>query len=104
MQVSQYCAFDADCEALDDSCAAGGSCQPMLAEGWELQASAPAELFAYQGSDHHGIGNKITQWVGKPVPPISFTNIQAASIGTHLAAGSSLVEMRELDSVVEQHF
>jgi hypothetical protein len=88
-EVSQYCAFDADCEAVYqyDTCTEGGTCSPLKAEGFELQASAPAELFAYQGSDHHGIGNKITQWVGKPVPPISFTNIQAAEMETGNARG-----------------
>merc|ERR1719502_585941 len=62
--VTQYCAFDKDCAAeAVDSCAAGGTCQPLAAEGFELQSSAPAELFGRQGSELHGVGNHIRQWV-----------------------------------------
>ena len=65
-----------------DSCAAGGTCQPLAAEGFELQSSAPAELFGRQGSELHGVGNNIRQWVGHPVPPVSYTNVQVRAPAT----------------------
>ena len=77
--VEQYCTFDADCMpeetslAAADACNAGGTCQPMMVEGYELRSHAPAELFSRQGSQNHGVGNQLKQWLGKPVPAFSYT-------------------------------
>jgi hypothetical protein len=86
--VERYCAFDEDCMpadaslAVDDDCTAGGTCQPMMVEGYELRSHAPAELFSNQGSFNHAVGNSLKQWVGKPVPQLSYSNVMETEMDT----------------------